>query len=155
MQGNCLSRNYRHLDTEELLVKMRHGELLVISPHDKNGLIIYKSYYAEFAGPGAAVGGVFDLDVIEVVLVGEISLIEPQNTKERLSAYSIRREWIRLIKQITDQSSPTERAQQILNQFQNWFEPQIASTLPDEAFARLVGVFPQIIRQVRRLLDFN
>lgn len=155
MQGNCLNNNYRHLDTEEVLAQLRDGELLVVNPHDKNGLIVYKSYYAEFAGPGAAVGGFFDLDAIEVVLVGDISLIYPQDSKERLNAYSIRREWIRLIKQITDLPSPTERAQQILNQFQYWFEPQIATALPDEAFARLVGVFPQTIRQVRSLSALN
>lgn len=155
MQSNCLNHNYRHLSSQELVTKLRNGELLVVNPHDKNGLIIYKSYYAEFAGPGAAVGGIFDLNVIEVLQVGDISLIYPQESKEKLSAYGIRREWIRLIKQITDQPSPSDRAQQIINQFQFWFEPQIAIDLPDEAFARLVGVFPQTVRKIRHLLPAN
>jgi hypothetical protein len=135
--------------TTIILAQLREQKLLVVNPRRKNGLILYKPYYAEFAGPGAVVGSQFDRDVVQVLPVGNLSLIEPQNSKERINAYLIRRQWVRLTKQITDNPVPVQRAQVIINQFENWFDAQTAAQLPDEAFALLVGVLPQTIRKVR------
>lgn len=123
--------------------------LLVVNPRRKNGVILYKPYHAEFAGPGAVIGSIFDLDVIQVIPVGKLSLVTPQTSQEKINAYLIRRQWVRLTKQITDNPVPLQRAQVILNQFENWFDAETAAQLPDEAFALLVGVLPQTIRKVR------
>lgn len=133
----------------KILAQLQNKELLVVNPRRKNGLILYKKYHAEFAGPGAVVGSVFDEDVVKVIPVGSLSLLEPQNSEERIQSYLIRRQWIRLTKQITDNPIPVQRAQVILNQFENWFDAETAAKLPDEAFALLVGVLPQTIRKVR------
>ena len=135
--------------SDEILQRIRSQELLMVNPRRKNGLIIYKKYHAEFVGPGAIVGGQFDPDVIEVIPVGNLSLIEPKNSEARRTAYKMRRQWVRLTKQITDNPLPEERAQVILNQFENWFDSETANQIPDEAFALLVGVLPQTIRKVR------
>lgn len=135
----------------KLLVKLADKELLIVNPRRKNGLILYKKYHAEFAGPGAIVGGQFDLGVTNVLPVGNVSLVYPQNSQEKKQAYKMRRQWVRLTKQIIDNPLPTERAQVILNQFEHWFDIETVADLPDEAFALLVGVLPQTIRKVRNI----
>ena len=136
---------------DQLLSRLKTQELLIVNPRRKNGLIIYKKYHAEFVGPGAIVGGNFDLDAASVIPVGNLSLVSPQNSQERKQAYKMRRQWVRLTKQIIDNPEPTQRAQVILNQFEHWFDIETVSNLPDEAFALLVGVLPQTIRKVRNI----
>jgi hypothetical protein len=131
--------------------QLQRGELLIVNPRRKNGLIIYKTYHAEFAGPGAIIGGQFDLDVSKLLAVGNLSLVTPSNSQTRKQAYKMRRQWVRLTKQIIDNPQPTERAQVILNQFEHWFDVATVADLPDEAFALLVGVLPQTIRKVRNI----
>lgn len=138
-------------EINQLLSRLQAKELLIVNPRRKNGLIVYKKYHAEFAGPGAIVGGQFDLDAINLLDVGNVSLVTPKNSQERKQAYKMRRQWVRLTKQITDNPEPTERAQVILNQFEHWFDIDTVSDLPDEAFALLVGVLPQTIRKVRNI----
>ena len=136
---------------EQLLSRLKVKELSIVNPRRKNGLIIYKKYHAEFIGPGAIVGGQFDVDAINIIAVGKISLVAPKNTESKKQAYKMRRQWVRLTKQIIDNPEPTQRAQVILNQFEHWFDRQTVVDLPDEAFALLVGVLPQTIRKVRNI----
>lgn len=138
-------------ESARLRSQLRQGELLVVNPRRKNGLIIYKTYHAEFAGPGAIIGGNFDRDASRLLAVGNLALITPQNSQARKQAYKMRRQWVRLTKQIIDNPQPTERAQVILNQFEHWFDAATVAGLPDEAFALLVGVLPQTIRKVRNI----
>jgi hypothetical protein len=135
--------------TSSILTQLQAKAFLIVNPRRKNGLILYKRYHAEFAGPGAVVGSEFDVDVVNVLAVGKLSLIIPQTSQERINAYLIRRQWIRLTKQITDNPVPIQRAQVIVNQFENWFDAETSAQLPDEAFALLVGVLPQTIKRVR------
>ncbi len=135
--------------SEDILAQIKDQKLFIVNPRRKNGLIIYKKYHAEFIGPGAIFGGQFDTDMSDLVCVGNLSLIEPRNSEERRRAYKMRRQWVKLTKQITDNPIAIERAQVILNQFENWFDTETVANLPDEAFALLVGVLPQTIRKVR------
>jgi hypothetical protein len=135
---------------EEILHYLQSGRLWMVNSRRRNGLILCKSYYAEFAGPGAAVGGLFDLDCQRVIPVGDLSLLQPDSHEERQKAYLIRRQWIRLTQQFTDQSVPLQRAQMILNQFENYFDQDTIARIPDEAFALLVGVLPYSVRMARR-----
>lgn len=132
---------------------IQQKSLLIINPKKKNGLIIVKKYYAEFAGPGAIVGGCFDQDLINAIPVGKLSLLIPQNSSERQRAYLLRRQWVKLTKQITDNPHAHERAQVILNQFEHWFDSTTAENLSDEIFALLVGVLPQTIKTARDLVN--
>jgi hypothetical protein len=135
---------------EEILRYLQSGQLWMVNSRRRNGLILCKSFYAEFAGPGAAVGGLFDADCQQVIPVGDLSLIQPNCHEERQKAYLIRRQWIRLTQQFTDQSVPLQRAQMILNQFENYFDQEAIARIPDEAFAQLVGVLPYSVRMARR-----
>ncbi|NEO98440.1 MAG: hypothetical protein F6K58_07145 [Symploca sp. SIO2E9] len=136
-----------------ILKQLHDKHLLIVNSRRRNGLIIYKRYHAEFAGPGSAVGGLFDLDCQKVLPVGNLSLTNPESADERQRAYLIRRQWIRLTKQITEKAVPLQRAQTILNQFEQYFDNETIDQLPDHAFALLVGVLPHTIRKVRNSND--
>lgn len=149
--------NLKHCQTKtedscesDILIQLHSQQLLIVNSRRRNGLIIYKHYYAEFAGPGAAVGGQFDTSCHGALAVGNLSLVEPESADERQRAYLIRRQWVRLMKQITDNPVPLQRAQMVLNQFENYFDAKTIAQMPDEALALLVGVLPQTIRKVRQ-----
>jgi hypothetical protein len=78
-------------------------------------------------------------------------LLTPESHEESQKAYLIRRQWIKLINQITENPVPQERVQKILDQFEQYFPPDVVAELPDQAFAMLVGVLPQTVAIVRRL----
>lgn len=137
-------------DTSKILERLHSGQLWMVNSRRRNGLILCKAFHAEFAGPGAAVGGFFDSDCHSVIPVGNLSLLCPDTHEERQKAYLIRRQWIRLTQQFTDQSMPIQRAQMILNQFENYFDQETIAQIPDEAFAQLVGVLPFSVRLARR-----
>lgn len=134
----------------ELLKLLHSGQVLMVNSRRRNGLILFKGYHAEFAGPGAAVGSFYDRDCEWALPVGNLSLLSPESNEDRQKAYLIRRQWIRLTKQITEKPVPQQRAQKILEQFEQYFETETVAQLPDEAFALLVGVLPQTVRMVRR-----
>lgn len=125
------------------------NDLRVVNSRRRNGLILYKRFHAEFAGPGSAVGGVFDRDCQHVLPVGNLSLLSPGSADERRQAYLIRRQWLKLTKQITSNPVPLQRAQMVLNQFEGFFDAETIAQLPDEALALLVGVFPQTVTMAR------
>ena len=52
-----------------------------------NGLILIQGHYAEFAGSRASVGGAFDVDCQQAILVGDVCLVEPKSPEERQKAY--------------------------------------------------------------------
>jgi len=133
------------------LADVRSGKLFTVNSRKRNGLILFKGYHAEFAGPGAAVGGDYDRDCQWVLPIGNLSLLEMKSHEERQKAYLIRRQWIRLIGQITQNSSPIQRVQKILDQFEQYFPSDVVAGLPDEAFALLIGVLPQTACMVRNL----
>ena len=130
-------------------IELMPNELLIVNARRRNGLILYKPYHAEFAGPGAAVGGLFDRDCQRALPVGNLSLISPESPDERQRAYLIRRQWVRLTKEITRNPVPLQRAQNLLNQFDGFFGAEIIAQLPDVALALLVGVLPQTISIAR------
>ncbi len=135
----------------DILTRLHSGEVFIVNSRRRNGLILFKRYHAEFAGPGAAVGGDYDCDCQRALPIGNLSLLTPESNEERQKAYLIRRQWIRLIKQITENPVAGQRVQKILDQFEQYFPPHLVALLPDVAFALLVGVLPQTVGVVRRL----
>ncbi|MBF2087680.1 MAG: hypothetical protein IGR80_16305 [Synechococcales cyanobacterium K44_A2020_017] len=129
---------------------LHNGTLMMVNDRRRGGLILCKEYYAEFAGPGAAVGGLFDMDCTRLIPVGTLSILTPPDHEARQRAFKIRRQWIRLTQQFTDCPVPLQRAQMILNQFETYFGPETVAEVPDDAFALLVGVLPYTVRLARR-----
>jgi hypothetical protein len=147
---NSMTNGAEHSPSSEFLKLLHGGTVLMVNSRRRNGLILFKRYHAEFAGPGAAVGGYYDMDCQWVLPLGNLSLLTPESHEERQKAYLIRRQWVRLTRQITENGMPQQRVQMILNQFEHYFDPETVAQLPDEAFAMLVGVLPQTVKTVRR-----
>ena len=139
-------------DAASILAEIKAGRLLMVDSRRRSGLLLYKPYHSEFAGPGAAIGGCFDRDCEDVLPVGDLSVVEPISHEQRQKCYMIRRQWIRLTHQFTDCDTALDRAKKILNQFEGYFDRQTISQIPDSAFAMLVGVLPYTIRLARRPL---
>ncbi|MBD2774533.1 hypothetical protein [Iningainema tapete] len=137
--------------SSDLLTMLLSGKVFMVNSRRRNGLILFKRYHAEFAGPGATVGGDYDRDCQGALPIGNLSLLTPESHDERQKAYLIRRQWIRLIKQITENPVPQQRVQKILDQFEQYFPLEMVAQLPDVTFALLVGVLPQTVGIVRRL----
>ena len=148
------NRNFAHLVNQQLeaqktFEQLDSGQLWVVNSRRRNGLIIFKGFHAEFAGPGAAVGGTVDQGFKAVIPLGNLSLITPDSHEEQQKALKIRLQWIRLTQNFTDQAVPLDRARMILEQFKMYFDNSIIEQVPDEAFALLVGVLPGTIRRAR------
>jgi hypothetical protein len=148
-----ISTHVGDLQIQEVCKRIQAGELMLVNSRRKNGLILGKPFHAEFAGPGAAVGGILDLDCQWILPVGNLSLLHPQAYADRQKAYLIRRQWLKLTQQLTDEPMPLERAHKLLNQFEHYFDPQTIRQLPTYACALLVGVFPQTIELARSMAE--
>ncbi len=133
------------------LIPFDSNDLLVVNSRRRNGLILYKRFHAEFAGPGAAIGGGCDRDCKMALPLGNLSLLHTESSEERQRGYALRRQWIRLIRKITEEPDPLQRAQKILTQFEYYFDSGTIAQLPDEALALLIGVFPHTVKIARSL----
>ncbi len=139
----------QELKVDNVVEKVGSGQLWVVNSRRRNGLIVLREFHAEFAGPGAAVGGAIDDDVVDVIPIGNLSLLTPDSSKEHQNAIKIRLQWIRLTQNFTDQPEPDDRARMILEQFKTYFDQETVDSVSDKAFAMLVGVLPQTIHRVR------
>ncbi|MGQ9836765.1 MAG: hypothetical protein ACUVRV_02055 [Cyanobacteriota bacterium] len=139
----------KQIEPGQLIRSLSSGQLLMLDPHRHSALIICKAFHAEFAGPGAAVGGPLDIESGNVLPIGDVALLHPQNHQERQNAYSKRLHWMRWLQQITDNPLPAQRARVLLFSLEEFFSTDLVSQLPDEILARLVGVLPQTIAATR------
>lgn len=133
----------------EILNQLQSGQLMRVSGYRGNAIIICHRYHAEIAGPGAAVGGAFDIDCRRVIPLGNISIIHPQSRTERQQAYSLRQKWLLFSQHAMKNCVPLQRANSILVLLYKYFEPKIIEQLSDEVIAQLVGVFPKTVGMVR------
>ena len=136
-------------NSDIVLEQINSGKLWIVNSRRRNGIVVYKQFHAEFAGPGAAVGGALDIDCDRITALGNLSLVEPKSYEDQQKAIRIRLQWVRLTQNFTDKPVPLDRAQMILDQFKTYFDQTIVDSVPDEAFSMLVGVFPQTVRQAR------
>jgi hypothetical protein len=148
----CAGQPQEEFSDDEILEKIRGNDLWVVNARKRNGLIINKGFYTEFAGPGAAIGGGLDTECHDFISLGSLSLIAPASAEEQQKALRIRLQWVRLTQNFTDKPDALERAQLILEQFKSYFDQGMVNQVSDEAFAMLVGVFPCTVRKARTLL---
>ncbi|MEZ2234731.1 hypothetical protein [Microcoleus sp.] len=140
--------DYPH--SSDIIAELSSGKLLLVDSRRRNGLILIKRFHAEFAGPGAAVGGAFDVDSQQAIPVGDFCLVYPESPEARQKAFGIRRHWVRLTEQLTAKPEALERAQMLLTQFEQYFDIQTVAQIPDRALALLIGVFPHTIGKARQ-----
>lgn len=139
----------QELKVDNVVEKIGSGQLWVVNSRRRNGLIVLREFHAEFAGPGAAVGGSIDDEIVDVIPIGNLSLLPPDSHEDHQNAIKIRLQWIRLTQNFTDQPEPDDRARMILEQFKTYFDQETVDLVSDQAFAMLVGVLPQTIHRVR------
>jgi len=136
--------------TQDIMDLLAKGKYFIVNRNKRNGIIIFKPYYAEFAGPGAIVGGDYDRDCQGFIPIGNLSLLAPNSREEIIDALKIRRQWVVfMMEKITQIKSPIRRAQKIVEQFEEYFTEALVAPLPDEALAMLVGLLPQTIAMAR------
>ncbi|MDJ1182444.1 hypothetical protein [Roseofilum casamattae] len=128
--------------------------LFIISPERRSGLILCHDYYAEFLGPGAAI--VPYEQCHELVFIDSPVLIPASDRKAHDRAYRIRLSWIRWLQKITRSSPcPFYRTQNLLWSLEVFFGVETIKELTDEVLARLIGVFPATVRQVRQCRQWH
>lgn len=123
--------------------------ILAVSEQKKCGLILCKTYHADFAGPGAAVGSPVEQGYNVVIAIGSPELIPVETYEDRYKAYGRRIQWMRWLERITNYPDPSVRVEKLLAGFEAFFSRQVVIELPDEVLALLVGVLPQTVNAVR------
>ena len=124
---------------------LKSGQLLALSSHPPAGLILQKPFHAEFVGPGAAIGGMFDVQCVTLHTLGQAEFTVPESKEERQQAFERRVEDIAMIQTLCDEV-PLKRAIAILEMFrQQQFDLEEIRTIPHEVLAKLVGVLPGTI----------
>lgn len=78
------------VNSTQVLTQLSSGQILTIDSRCRGGLILCKRHHAEFAGYGAAVGGICDIDCNRIIPIGEVSLIHPESFLERQKAFKMR-----------------------------------------------------------------
>jgi hypothetical protein len=136
----------------EILSQLQTGQLLRVRGSRGSALIICHPHHSELAGPGAAVGSVFDLKCRRVIPIGKVSIVYPETRIARQKAYVLRQQWILFTQKAMDSWVPLQRGKRLLMMLYQYFDPQLIDELPDEVLARLVGVLPNSISMARQVL---
>ncbi len=123
--------------------------LFAISEQKKSGIILQKKYYAEFLGPGAAIGTPLEEKYANVILIGSPTLVPIETRTDRQRAYSRRIQWMRWLEKIASSGTPTQRAEKLLSSFEAFFGADLVAQLPGEVLALLIGVFPETMQAVQ------
>jgi len=123
--------------------------LLVVGEQKRSGLILCKQYYAEFAGPGAAICNPFKAGYERIIAIGSPEIIEVTSYEERQQAYGRRIQWVRWLQRIVSEPEATQRAEKLFAGFEEFFGSEILSGLPNDVLALLAGVLPHTITLLR------
>lgn len=123
--------------------------LLAVGETKRGGLILCKSHYAEFAGPGAAIACPTASGYLFIIMIGDLDLVEVISFTDRQRAYSRRIQWVRWLQKIVFHADPIQRAEKLFLGFEEFFSGRVVSQIPDEILALLAGVLPQTIAAVR------
>ncbi|MBW4575319.1 MAG: hypothetical protein KME08_08545 [Aphanothece sp. CMT-3BRIN-NPC111] len=133
----------------QILNQLQSGQILKVEGDRGSALILCHPHHAELAGPGAAVGGMFDLHCSRIIPIGKVSMVYLESSAERQQAYATREQWIRLTQKAMESYVPLQRARTLLLLLEKYFNAETVSRLPDEILAQLVGVLPKTLRMAR------
>jgi hypothetical protein len=123
--------------------------LFVVGESKRSGLILCKSHYAEFAGPGAAIACPIEQGYESVLALGSPEIVEVSTYGDRQKAYSRRIQWLRWVNKIVAHPDPIQRTEKLFTGFKEFFGEQLLADIPNDVMALLAGVLPQTITQVR------
>lgn len=123
--------------------------LLAVGEKKRGGLILCKSHYAEFAGPGAAIACPTEQGYSFIIAIGDPEIIEVTTLDDRQRAYGRRIQWVRWLQKIVGHPDPVQRAEKLFSGFEEFFSSEVVSWIPDETLALLAGVLPHTIAAAR------
>ncbi|MBF2028166.1 MAG: hypothetical protein IGS48_15605 [Oscillatoriales cyanobacterium C42_A2020_001] len=129
-----------------ILHRLQRGQLLAIAPDSPGGLLIVKSFYVDFAGPGAAVGGEFDRHCTAVYIVGTVRLQTIAHQSDREDAIQTRLAYVEQLSHIVDNPNAQQRGRAIVHQLAEWLPGNLSLTIPAELTAGLAGVLPTTVQ---------
>lgn len=136
----------------EILTQLHSGQLLQVRGHRGSAIIICHRHHAELAGPGSAVGGIFDIDCRRAIPIGNLGLVYPDSRPDRQKAYAMRQKWMGFTQKAMESSVPLRRAQSILILVEKYFGSLVVHQLSDELLAQMVGVLPKTIEMGRQAI---
>ncbi len=147
--------NSGNSENKQPIEMLKDGQLLSLSESYPAGLILQKPYYAEYIGPGAAVGGMFDLQCVTIHPLGKAELSTPETLDERQNAFQRRMEDIEQMQLICEKDLPIERAVAVLEMLSQHFYQDEIQMIPNEVLAKLVGVLPSTMATAWKQLSTN
>ncbi|HEY9649268.1 MAG TPA: hypothetical protein V6C95_01295 [Coleofasciculaceae cyanobacterium] len=124
---------------------LKSGQLLALKPNCQGGLIIQKPFYADFVGPGSAVGSSFDVTCTSVYAIGQVEFYAPTSYAERQQAFQTRMAYSQALTKILLEDSPLHRAFCIINQLSHWLGADKTQKIPPELIAHLAGLLPKTV----------
>lgn len=133
---------------------LQSGQFLFLAPDCQGGLILQKPHYADFVGPGGAIGSSFDTNCTAIYVIGVVNFRVPDTAEERQQAYQQRMAYSTQLMEIAAELTPLRRAFAMLKQLQQWVGVTETQKIPTDLIAHLAGVLPKtaaIARQQRPL----
>lgn len=124
---------------------LQDGQLFSLVNHGQIGVILQKRYYAEYIGPGAAIGGQLDLECVSIHMLGAVEYDIPKNDEMRYGAFQKRIKNIEQFQEICEISSPVHRGIAVLEMLSQQFSLEEIQLIPNKLLAMLVGVAPSTI----------
>jgi hypothetical protein len=124
---------------------LKSGQLLAVTDSEPAGIILQKPFFAEFIGPGAAIGGLFDLKCVTIYTLGKAEFTAPATQEERQFAFRRRIDDIAIMQTLCQTEAPLRRAIDLLDMLCDRMGTTEIRTIPNEVLAKVVGVMPGTI----------
>ena len=128
----------------------KSGQFLSLTSDCQGGIILQKPFYADFVGPGAAVGSSFDINCTSVYVIGSVKFCASTIYSERQQAFQQRMSYTQQLQDILQVESPLERACLIMHQLGQWVGAEEAKKIPDNLVAQLAGLLPRTVVFARK-----
>jgi hypothetical protein len=124
---------------------LKSGQLLAVTDSEPAGIILQKPFFAEFIGPGAAIGGLFDLKCVTIYTLGKAEFTAPATQEERQLAFRRRIDNIAAMQTLCQAEAPLRRAIDLLDMLCDRMGTTEIRSIPNEVLAKIVGVMPGTI----------
>ena len=111
---------------------LKSGQLLSLANREGSGLILQKPFYAEFVGPGSAIGSVFDIQCLTLHTLGPVEFCALETMEDRQQAFKQRMSDIEQLQDLCQADSPLERAVAVLNMLCQKFNAAEIQTFPND-----------------------
>jgi hypothetical protein len=129
-----------------LLDRLRQGQLFALDPNYPGGLILFKSFYTDFAGPGSAIGGEFDRHCTAIYPVGPIRIQIVSTHVARQQTLHQRMTYAEKLANIASMPVSLRRSCMVVDCLCEWLSPAIAEQVSHELISKLVSISPVAVQ---------